>query len=222
MHGNTFYETAAILGLAAVLGIVGQKLRQPLIIMFLATGILAGPAVCGLIQSYDQIELLAHIGISLLLFIVGLRLDLSLIRTTGPVALATGLGQIVFTAGIGFVVALALGMTAISAAYVSVALTFSSTIIIVKLLSDKKEIDALHGRIAVGFLIVQDIAAILALVALTTFGATLSGGQSALTISLVMAGKGLGLLLAVGVLMRYVLPELMVRMAHSQDRKSGV
>ena len=99
VQGNTFYETAAILSLAAVLGVVGQKLRQPLIIMFLATGILAGPAVLGVIHSYDQIELLAQIGISLLLFIVGLRLDLSLIRTTGPVALATGLGQIVFTAG---------------------------------------------------------------------------------------------------------------------------
>lgn len=217
VQGNTFYETAVILSLAAVLGVVGQKLRQPLIIMFLATGILAGPAVLKVIQSYDQIELLAQIGISLLLFIVGLRLDLSLIRTTGPVALATGLGQIVFTAGLGFVIALALGMTVVSAAYVSVALTFSSTIIIVKLLSDKKEIDALHGRIAVGFLIVQDIAAILALVALTTFGATLSREQSALTISLVMVAKGIGLLLAVAFLMRYVLPRVTARMAQSQE-----
>lgn len=216
-QGSTFYETAVILSLAAVLGVVGQKLRQPLIIMFLATGILAGPSLLGVIRSYDQIELLAHIGISLLLFIVGLRLDLSLIRTTGPVALATGLGQIVFTAGIGFVICLALGMKAISAAYVSVALTFSSTIIIVKLLSDKKEIDALHGRIAVGFLIVQDIAAILALVALTTFGAPLEQGQSALGVSLVMAGKGIGLLVVVAVLMRYVLPRLMARLAHAQE-----
>ncbi len=216
-QGNTFYETAAILGLAAVLGAVGQKLKQPLIIMFLATGILAGPAVFGVIRSHDQIALLAQIGISLLLFIVGLRLDLSLIRTTGPVALATGLGQIFFTAGIGFGICLALGMSAVSAAYVSVALTFSSTIIIVKLLSDKKEIDALHGRIAVGFLIVQDIAAILALVALTTFGAPLAQGQSALGISLLMAGKGVGLLVVVGLLMRYVLPRLMARLAHAQE-----
>ncbi len=216
-QGNTFYETAAIISLAAVLGVVGQKLRQPLIIMFLATGILAGPSVLGLIHSYEQIELLAHIGISLLLFIVGLRLDLSLIRTTGPVALATGLGQIIFTAVIGFVISLVLGMTVISAAYVSVALTFSSTIIIVKLLSDKKEIDALHGRIAVGFLIVQDIAAILALVALTTFGSALAQGQSAFTVSVLMASKGIGLLLAVGFLMHYVLPRLMSRLAHSQE-----
>jgi Kef-type K+ transport system membrane component KefB/Trk K+ transport system NAD-binding subunit len=217
VQGNTFYETAVILSLAAVLGVVGQKLRQPLIIMFLATGILAGPSVLGVIHSHDQIALLAQIGISLLLFIVGLRLDLSLIRTTGPVALATGLGQIAFTAGIGFVICLGLGMSAVSAAYVSVALTFSSTIIIVKLLSDKKEIDALHGRIAVGFLIVQDIAAILALVALTTFGAPLAQGQSALGVSLLMAGKGIGLLVVVAALMRYVLPRLMARLAHAQE-----
>ncbi len=156
--GSTFVEIAAILGLATLFGIVGQKLRQPLIIMFLATGILAGPSCLGIIQSYDQIELLAHIGIALLLFIVGLKLDLHLIRTTGPVALATGLGQIVFTSIIGFGIALALNMPPLTAAYVSVALTFSSTIIIVKLLSDKKEIDSLHGQIAIGFLIVQDIA----------------------------------------------------------------
>ncbi len=216
-QGNTFYETAVILSLAAVLGVVGQKLRQPLIIMFLATGILAGPAVLGVIHDHEQIALLAQIGISLLLFIVGLRLDLSLIRTTGPVALATGLGQIIFTAGIGFVICLGLGMSAISSAYVSVALTFSSTIIIVKLLSDKKEIDALHGRIAVGFLIVQDIAAILALVALTTFGTPLAEGQTAWGVSLLMAGKGIGLLLAVGFLMRYAMPRLLARLAHSQE-----
>ncbi|HPQ60570.1 MAG TPA: cation:proton antiporter, partial [Syntrophales bacterium] len=143
MHGNAFVEIAAILGIATVLGLVGQKLRQPLLIMFLATGILAGPSVFGIIGSYEQIELLAHIGIAILLFIVGLRLDLNLIRTTGPVSLATGLGQIVFTSAIGFIIALAFDMPLLTAAYVSVALTFSSTIIIVKLLSDKKEIDSL-------------------------------------------------------------------------------
>jgi hypothetical protein len=101
IFGNTFYEIAAILGLAAVIGALGQKLRQPLIIMFLGTGIVAGPACLGVIESHQQIELLAQIGIALLLFIVGLRLDLDLIRTTGAVALATGLGQIVFTSAIG-------------------------------------------------------------------------------------------------------------------------
>jgi Kef-type K+ transport system membrane component KefB/Trk K+ transport system NAD-binding subunit len=219
VHGNVFAEMAAILGLATLLGIVGQGLRQPLLIMFLATGILAGPACFGIIQSYHQIELLAHMGIALLLFIVGLKLDFHLIRTTGPVALATGLGQVLFTSLIGFAIALALDMPLFSAAYVSVALTFSSTIIIVKLLSDKKEIDSLHGQIAIGFLIVQDIAAILALVALTTFGSAAGGNEagSAYRAAFIVASKGIGLLVLVALLMRYLLPAVTRRLAYSQE-----
>lgn len=215
--GNEFVEIAAILGLATLTGIIGQKLRQPLIIMFLATGILSGPSFLGIIHSYEQIELLAHIGIALLLFIVGLKLDLNLIRTTGPVALATGLGQIVFTSLIGFVIAIAMGMSYLSAAYVSVALTFSSTIIIVKLLSDKKEIDSLHGQIALGFLIVQDIAAILALVTLTTLGASVTGDEPGYLSFLMIGAKGVGLLVGVALLMKYVIPYLSQRLAHSLE-----
>ncbi|MCF6148321.1 MAG: sodium:proton exchanger [Candidatus Kuenenia sp.] len=215
--GNAFIEIAAILSVATLLGLVGQKLRQPSLIMFLATGILAGPACFGIIESYHQIELLSHMGIALLLFIVGLKLDLNLIRTTGPVALATGMGQIVFTSAIGFVIALALNMSAISAAYVAVALTFSSTIIIVKLLSDKKEIDSIHGQIAIGFLIVQDIAAILALVGLTTFGSPAAETGPVYRGALLIAAKGFGMLAVVALLMKYILPYLTRRLAHSQE-----
>jgi Kef-type K+ transport system membrane component KefB/Trk K+ transport system NAD-binding subunit len=215
--GNEFVEIAAILGLATLTGIIGQKLRQPLIIMFLATGILAGPSFLGIIHSYKEIELLAHIGIALLLFIVGLKLDLNLIRTTGPVALATGLGQIIFTSIIGFVIAIFMGMSYLNAAYVSVALTFSSTIIIVKLLSDKKEIDSLHGQIAIGFLIVQDIAAILALVGLTTLGASATGDEPGFLSFLMIAAKGVGLLGVIALLMKYVIPYLVQRLAHSLE-----
>lgn len=217
MHGAAFFEIAAVLSLAAVLGMIGQKVRQPLLIMFLATGILVGPSGFRIIGSYEQIELLAQIGIALLLFIVGLRLDLHLIRTIGPVAMATGLGQIVFTSVIGFGIALALGMTAMSAAYTAVALTFSSTIIIVKLLSDKREIDSLHGQIAIGFLIIQDIAAILALVALTTFGSTVANEEAGWGTAVFIAAKGVGLMGAVALLMQFVLPRLTQRLAHSQE-----
>ncbi len=214
---NTFLEIASILGLATLTGIIGQRLRQPLIIMFLLTGILAGPSVLGIIHNYEQIELLAHIGIALLLFIVGLKLDLNLIRTTGPVALATGLGQIIFTSIIGFLISISLDMSYLTAAYVSVALTFSSTIIIVKLLSDKKEIDSLHGQIALGFLVVQDIAAILALVGLTSFGSSITGNGPAYIQVLIIVAKGIGMLAVVALLMRYVLQYLTARLAHSME-----
>ena len=95
-----------------------------------------------------------------LLFVVGLKLDMHLVRTLGPVALATGLGQLSFTIVAGLILCRMLGLDWASAGYVAVALTFSSTIIIVKLLSDKGEIDSLHGRIAMGFLIVQDLSLI--------------------------------------------------------------
>lgn len=217
IHDKTFFEITAIVVLAAILGMVGRKMRQPLLIMFLAAGILAGPSVLGIIENYDQIELLAHMGIALLLFIVGLKLDLDLIRVIGPVALATGLGQIIFTSAIGLLIALALGMSAINAAYTAVALTFSSTIIIVKLLSDKKEIDSLHGQIAIGFLIIQDIAAILALVLLTTFGATVMDGEMVFGQALIIFLKGLGMLVLIALLMKFVLPGLVNHLANSQE-----
>lgn len=217
MFQSTYAEIAALLALAAAFGALGLLLRQPLVIMFLAAGIAAGPAGFGIVASHPQIELLAHIGIALLLFIVGLRLDLDLIRTTGPVALATGLGQIVFTSVLGWAIALGLGMAPLPAAYVAVALTFSSTIIIVKLLSDKKEIDSLHGRIAVGFLIVQDIAAILALVGLTMIGSPLSTELPPAAAALRVLAAGAGLLAFTAVSMRWLLPPLLRRLSASPE-----
>jgi len=216
MEWTPFAEIAGVLAVAAAIAAIGLKLRQPLIISFLFAGILVGPSGIGLVKGAHEIELLASIGISLLLFVVGLRLDVGMIRTVGPVALATGLGQVVFTSFVGFLIALAFGLSLVKAVYVAVALTFSSTIIIVKLLSDKKEIDSLHGRIAVGFLIVQDIAAILALIGLTAFGGEPEGGGF-LTESLLILSKGVVMLGAIVVLMRWVLPRVLNYIARSQE-----
>ena len=167
MFENVFYQIGAILGLAAAGGALALLLRQPLIVAFIAVGILLGPSGFGVVVQSGEIELFARLGIALLLFVVGLKLDVHIIRSVGPVALLTGLGQVVFTSVVGYLIALSLGMTQVTAVYVAVALTFSSTIIIVKLLSDKREVDSLHGRIAVGFLIVQDIVVVLVMIGLT-------------------------------------------------------
>jgi Kef-type K+ transport system membrane component KefB len=196
---------------------VALRLRQPLILAFIVVGIAASPAGLGWTGSRDQIELLATLGISLLLFVVGLKLDLHLIRSLGAVALATGLGQVLFTSVVGYAIALALGLDHVPAVYVAVALTFSSTIIIVKLLSDKREIDSLHGRIAVGFLIVQDIVVVLAMIGLSAFGVA-GGAESSIASALfVVLLKGLALLGALGVLMNYVIPRLLHHLARSVE-----
>ncbi len=207
---STFAEIAMVLALAATLGIVGLLLRQPLIVAFIATGIVAGPDVLGLLQSADPVTLLAEIGIAVLLFLVGLKLDMHIVRSLGPVAVATGLGQVAFTAVVGFLISLALGFDVVTSAYVAVALTFSSTIIIVKLLSDKREVDSLHGRVALGFLIVQDIAVVLAMVVLSAVGVGAGDTPGGLLGTL---GGSVGILAGVLIFMRVAAEPLLRRVA---------
>ena len=213
--GNVYYEFTVLLLASAVVGAIAIRLRQPLIVAFIVVGILVGPSALGWVQSHDQIDLLAQIGVTVLLFVVGLKLDLHLVRHIGPVALATGLGQLGFTILFGFLLCLGLGMDMLKSLYVAVALTFSSTIIIVKLLSDKREIDSLHGRIAMGFLIVQDIAVVVAMMAVGTMQANTESGI-AMTL-LGIAGRLLVAAVLVAALMRYVLPKLMGQLARSQE-----
>ena len=212
---NVFYEFASLLLASALVGLLAIRLRQPLIVAFIVVGILAGPSALDWVRAHDQIDLLAQIGVTVLLFVVGLKLDLHLVRHIGPVALATGLGQLGFTILFGFLIGLGLGMDAVKALYVAVALTFSSTIIIVKLLSDKREIDSLHGRIAMGFLIVQDIAVVVAMMAVGTLQNQTDAGL--FTTLLGIAARLLAAFLLVALLMRYVLPRLLHQLAHSQE-----
>ncbi|MEM0937096.1 MAG: cation:proton antiporter family protein [Pseudomonadota bacterium] len=216
IEGYLFYEIAALLVLAAGVGFIGLMLRQPLIVSFIAVGILAGPSFLDIAQSDAQIDLLAELGIAVLLFLVGLKLDFNLVRTLGPVALVTGLGQVAFTTVFGFLIGLGLGLDPRSAFYVAIALTFSSTIIIVKLLSDKREIDSLHGRIALGFLIVQDIVVVVAMIVLSAIG--VGGGEdAALTDILVVLGYGVAMLAAVALFIRYLADPLVERLSRSPE-----
>jgi len=213
---HAFYEVAVLILVAAVVGLAGLLLRQPLIVAFIAVGILAGPDVLGLVSRADYIGIMAEMSIAVLLFLVGLKLDLKLVRTLGPVALATGLGQVTFTVVFGFLICLAMGIDAVTSLYVAIALTFSSTIIIVKLLSDKREIDSLHGRIALGFLIVQDIVVVLAMVALSAIGvgmATETGGGDILGV----LGGGLLMIAFIVLFIRFLADPLLGRIARSPE-----
>ncbi|GAB4391296.1 MAG: cation:proton antiporter [Gammaproteobacteria bacterium] len=219
IHISPFYELTALVTLAAVVGFIALLLRQPMIVSFIAVGVLAGPSALGIVQSPEHIELLAELGIAVLLFLVGLKLDLKLIRTLGPVALATGLGQVAFTSLIGFFIGLMLGLNVTTSLYVAVALTFSSTIIIVKLLTDKREVDSLHGRIAVGFLIVQDLVVVLAMMVLSAFGIGAQDGADGTALMHIGSVLLYGLLMLSFVLLfiRYLATPLVSRIAHSQE-----
>ena len=188
--------------------------RQPPIIGYIFAGILLGPSLLDVTNNVPGLEVFGHIGIAFLLFILGLNLDVRSLKQVGVVSVATGLGQIIFTSAIGYLVALTFGFSHTAAIYIAVALTFSSTIIIVKLLTDKKELDTLHGKVAMGFLIVQDIVAVLVLMFISSFAA--SEQAIAATIGLTVFSAAIIFVLA-ALASKYLLPYLLRYAGKNQE-----
>lgn len=212
---DTFTSTALVLAIVTVVAFVAHRARQPLIVAFIAVGVMVGPSGFEIITESEPLELFADLGIAVLLFLVGLKLDLHLVRSMGKVALATGFGQIGFTALFGFLLSSLLGLSAQESLYVAIALTFSSTIIIVKILSDKRELEKLHGRIALGFLIVQDIVVVIVMVVLSTLG-TDSDSSIGWQVGRILL-TGVGLLVGTWILTVYVIPRVLAMVASSQE-----
>ncbi|HOK53525.1 MAG TPA: cation:proton antiporter [Armatimonadota bacterium] len=205
---HSLFEEMALLLLAAMAaGVLAVRLRQPLIIAFIIVGIISGPVGFNIIRSTEQLTFLAEMGLSLLLFVVGLKLDPQLIRRMGTVSLATGLGQMTFTGLIGFTILRLIGMPLVTSIYVAGALTLSSTILIVKLLSDKRDTDSLYGRISIGFLIVDDIVVIMAMIALSGFSGTLTVSPAMQALLIIL--KGTGLFLSVWALNKFIFPKFL-------------
>lgn len=167
---TAFLELASVLVVATICGVVAKALKQPLILAYIFTGVLV--SILGLFAGVESsiLELLSSLGIAFLLFLIGVELQLSDLKYVGRAALLTGVGQIIFTAFVGFVLISTLGFSQISALYMAIAVTFSSTVIIIKLLGEKHDLQSLYGKIAVGYLLVQDFVAVVALMFLSAFG----------------------------------------------------
>ncbi len=213
MHETVFAELSLIIAIAAGVALVMRLLRQPLIIGHILTGVLVGPSVLHLVQSPETINVFSSIGIALLLFIIGLGLNPKVVREVGKVASVTGVVQVIFITLVGFGGGLVLGLTRTEALFFGVALAFSSTIIILKLLSDKKEQTRLYGKVTTGILLVQDIIAAVALLFIT---AKSHGGITIHQLAwLVLKGSFIAVpLLIVG---NFVLPRLHKFIAGSQE-----
>ena len=154
MLGSLFTELSLVIILAVIISAIFKLLKQPLIIAYIITGIIVGPNLLGVTPPLPQMETFAHIGISLLHFLVGLNLNPKNAKDVGKVSIITGISQVLFTSIIGFALGKLFGFSNIASLYIAIAVSFSSTIIIMKLLSDKRDVESQYGRIAVGFLIV--------------------------------------------------------------------
>ncbi|MDP2631614.1 MAG: cation:proton antiporter [Candidatus Uhrbacteria bacterium] len=209
-----FLEIAAVIVTAGLVSLVIFRLRQPLIIAYIITGLLVGPSLFDLAKSPEIFEALAQVGIAFLLFLVGLNLDWRSIRHVGRISVLAGLGQIIFTTLFGFLIAGWLGFDVSTSLVLSIAFALSSTIVIIKLLSDKEDIERFYGRITIGILIVQDIVAMLVLLVLSAMS---TGNFDLSNILLISVVKGAVVIALLWLLGRFVLPHLMRYAAGSSE-----
>jgi Kef-type K+ transport system membrane component KefB/Trk K+ transport system NAD-binding subunit len=164
-----FTELSVLIVVATAMAVIMRLLHQPLIIGHILTGLIVGPLVFDIVRSAETLALLGEIGIAVLLFTVGLHLNPKIVKQFGRVSLITGVGQVAFTSIAGYFVCIALGFDPLTSFYVAVALSFSSTIIIMKLVADKGDLDVLYAKLSIGFLLVQDLIAVMLLLGLPLF-----------------------------------------------------
>ena len=210
---EVFIQISIAMFIVLVVSLIMRILKQPLIIGYIISGIIVGPFFLDMLSGIDEIKIFSEFGIAFLLFIVGLHLSPKVIREVGRISVITGLGQIFFTALIGYFISIFLGFPVITSLYIAVALTFSSTIIILKLLSDKGDLESLYGKISIGFLLVQDFVAILILIIISSY----SAGESFFNTIGMTFLKGFFLICILAPISIYALPKLQKFFAKSQE-----
>ena len=185
-------DLGVAIGMALLFGVIAVRLRQPPILGYLIAGIVIGPFTPGFVGDARSISELADLGVVLLLFALGIEFTLRELRIVARVAVPGALLQIAIIAGVGAVVTYALGVDLKPALVIGACLSISSTLVVIKLLIDRGELDSLHGRAAIGWAIVQDIVTIGFIVALPP----LDGGDVVGPLLLALAKAAIFLALA--------------------------
>jgi len=200
---------------AWVLGLLAHFARQPLILAYLVAGFFIGPFGMGWVKSQESIGVISELGLIFMLFMIGLEIDLKKIIRAGPVILFAAGGQLLGGCLLGVLFFMAIGLSlgggAFDALYLTVACALSSTVIIVKVLYEKRELDTLPGRLTLGVLVLQDIFAILFLAVQPSL-ADLQVSVILLSIARVGALVATALILS-----RYVLPKLFHQIARRPE-----
>ncbi len=210
MAENIFLQMAALLGITVTTAFFIRMLKQPLVVAYILAGILAGPVFLNVISgNEDFFAAFAQFGIVLLLFVVGLSFNLTHLRFVGRDIFIGGTFQFLITSVLGLAILKFLGFTWLSALFIAIAITFSSTIIIVKLLSDKKDLETVYGRYIVGLLVIQDLIAIAILIFLTTFANAEFSLSQSIFLTVIKGGfLGIGVYLVAHHLLPFIMPKV--------------
>lgn len=165
---NVFVQFAIILGLASTLGYITHRLKLPLLIAYLFGGLILAAAGFVDVKDSEVLSFLPEIGIAFVLFLVGMELDLRQLKSLGSRILIAGTLQIIITSTLGTFIAQSFGFGLKEAIYLGVGLSFSSTIVVVKLLLERKDLNSLYGKLSVGILLLEDLLAVIILLGLTS------------------------------------------------------
>ena len=214
---NIFVQLAIILGLCSVLGYVVVKFKLPILIAYLLGGLMIASTAVFDPRASEVLNFLPEIGIAFVLFLIGMELDLREIKSLGKPILLAGILQITITTILGATLAKVLGFGPVESWYLGVGLAFSSTILVVKLLLDKKDEGALYGKLAVGILILEDLLAVLLLVMLTISGSVLGLGLQQTFPLLALALKAVLLFGLVFVLSKFLLPNVFKAVSNQKE-----
>lgn len=202
---------------AAVFAFAGKLVRMPTIVCYILAGIVLGPTF-HLVELDHSLELISELGIALLLFLVGLELSLEKIKDLGRVALILGSSQVLLTATSGYLLAQFMGFGTLESLFLGAAVTFSSTVVVIKLLDQKGVMQQLYARISIALFLAQDIIVIAALTLLSSFDGAESVAPMTMLGNLGQAFGGMAVLLAsVLVAARYLLPRPFAWAARSPD-----
>lgn len=209
-----FIQLAIILLVAFVVSYIARAFKQPIIIGYIIAGIIISPFLIKFGATQNIINTFSQFGVAFLLFIVGLHMNPKVIREVGTSSLIIGLVQMIATFALGFIVSFYLLKFAIVASvYVGIALSFSSTIIILKLLSDERQLESLYGKISIGILIIQDLVAIAVLMVISSVSSGVSLTSFAIK-GLVTGGAAILFLFILGF---FALPRVVKNIARSQE-----
>lgn len=193
---------------ALVLGTVAEMLRQHAIVGYLLAGVLIGPNGFELVHSGETVDLIAELGVALLLFTIGLEFSVERLRQMGRIALVGGLLQIVVTTLVFMALGMMLGWGGTASAAIGLTIAMSSTACVLRLLADRAEVDSTHGRAAIGVLLLQDAALVPALIVMSLLGGGQSTGQIAITLAITLGG-GTALLVGFYLVFTHLVPRAM-------------
>ena len=208
---------AILLGAALVGGMIAHRLRQPVILGYLVVGVAVGPYALGLVGDVVLIEAAATMGVALLMFTLGLEISISQLRQVGKVGLWGGIAQILITFGLGLVVGSALFNWSISEAVLfGLVISLSSTMVCLKILMERGELDSVHGRIMLAILILQDVSVVLMVIIVPLLGGAVDNVLLTLAIAIGKAILFVGIAIVLGL---WVLPWLMGRVGGVRSRE---